>query len=117
MAPSAPRPSCQSVKNVSELVPLLRDGSEQPQKKSTRYGAHAYANIATSNTPVLPQTIRMRTRNIYHGAQVTLLVEPPNNRGRINYHNRMRQVRKAPATGAVRLDWMRRLRPKLHRRI
>lgn len=50
----------------------------------------------------------------YHGAQLSFLVEPSDNRGRINYHYWKRQMRKASAAEAVRLDWMRRFRPKPH---
>lgn len=35
MAPITLRSRRQSAKNDSELIPLLRDGSEPPQKKST----------------------------------------------------------------------------------
>ena len=62
-------------------------------------------------------TLRVRIRNIYHGPQVSLLVGPPDERGRINYDKRMRQRRNALAAEAVRLDRMRRLRPKSHRRV
>jgi hypothetical protein len=117
MTPSALRSGRQSAKNDSELLPLLRDDSEPPKKKSTRYDAHTYAKALPPIPPGRTQTLRMRIRNIYHGAQVSLLIEPPDHRGRIKYHNCTRQMRKAPATEVVRLDWMRRLRPKPHRRV
>ncbi|KAF3013394.1 hypothetical protein E8E15_004811 [Penicillium rubens] len=117
MAPNALRYGRQSAKNDSELVPLLRDGSKPPQKKSTRYDARTHLHKITTSNPLGTNPAPSNADTRYIPRKVSLLVEPRDYRGRINYHNWMRQMRKAPATEAVRLDWMRRLRPKPHRRV
>lgn len=97
MTPSALRSGRQNSKNDSELVPLLHDGSEPPLGKSTCYFARTYAISIPPIPPRRTQTLRMRIRDIYHGVHVSLLFEPCDDRGRLNYHGWMRQMRKAPA--------------------
>jgi len=122
MAPSARRSRRQSVRNESELTSLLSDTSESPPRKTiTPYDAYdrrnADENTLTSLSSGRTRTIlRLRFRNGSHGSRVSLLAEPSDHHDAEKSVKRTRQKRKVFEQEAMRLNWMRRLRPKPHRR-
>ena len=108
--------------NACDLAPLLCNSSKIPlSKMTTHHDAHATRNIRASS-PSPPSSLRankiLRVR-IYHrshGSHVTLPAGKPGKSQRAGAKHGPRHKRAVSEREATRLDWMRRLRPKPHRR-
>jgi hypothetical protein len=118
MAPITRRSNRKGASIDPELMSLL--ASDPPHEPMlTRHGQKAQrqtdAHPRRLDTPAQSRvTLRVRIRNGSHGTRVSF-VSGPTNPDRKKYHTKREQKQKNPAQEAVRLDWMRRLRPRPHR--
>ncbi|KAI1828860.1 hypothetical protein DTO027I6_10207 [Penicillium roqueforti] len=116
MTPTARRPCRQRLASAHDLTPLLCDPSKLlPSNMITR---HAGRNIRTDSSSPPSQrakkVVEMRIHHRFHGSHVTFRQpERPQRKGAKERRHRKRAVSEREA---IRLDWMRRLRPKPHRR-
>lgn len=108
--------------NASDLEPLFCNSSKLPlSKMNTRRQAHATRSIrASSPRPYSSlranKILRVRIYHRSYGSHVTLSTGQP---GKPQIAGAKQGSRDKPAISereATRLDWMRRLRPKPHRR-
>ncbi|KAJ5244968.1 hypothetical protein N7489_005064 [Penicillium chrysogenum] len=118
MTPTARRPRRQRLASDYDLMPLLCDSSNLlPSKMITR---HAGRNIRTDSlSPPLQRAkkvLEMRIHRRFHGSHVTFLEGQPGRPQRKGAKETPRRKGAISEREAIRLDWMRRLRPKPHRR-
>ncbi|KAJ9475630.1 hypothetical protein PENNAL_c0407G05994 [Penicillium nalgiovense] len=116
MTPTARRPRRQGLASDHDLMPLLCDSSKLlPSKMITR---HAGRNIGTDSSSPPSQRakkiLEMRIHHQFDGSHVTF--RQPGRPQRKGAKESTRRKRAILEREAVRLDWMRRLRPKPHRR-
>ncbi|KAJ5244634.1 hypothetical protein N7489_004730 [Penicillium chrysogenum] len=118
MTPTAHWPRRQRLASAHDLTPLLCDSSKLlPSKMITR---HAGRNIRTDSSSPPSQrakkVLEMRIHHRFHGSHVTFLEGQPGRPQRKGAKESPRRKRAISEREAIRLDWMRRLRPKPHRR-
>ena len=111
----------QNLASECDLTPLLCDFSKLPSSKmATRHDTTAGRNIR-SDSPSPPsrranKILRVRIHHRPHGSRVTLIAGKLGKFQRKGAKRGWRQKRAVSEREATRLDWMRRLRPKPHRR-
>jgi hypothetical protein len=112
----------QRLANACDLVPLLSNSSKLPlPNMTTRHDTNAGRSIR-ADSPSPPSSrrankiLRVRIYRRSHGAHVTLPAGHPGKSQRTGANHGPRQKRAVSEREATRLDWMRRLRPKPHRR-
>ncbi|KAI3092999.1 hypothetical protein CBS147333_10159 [Penicillium roqueforti] len=122
MTATARRLRHQRLASDCDLTPLLSDSSKlPPPNMTTRHDTNAGRNIR-ADSPSPPSSrrankiLQVRIHLRSHGSHVTLLAGQPGKSQRTGAKNGPRQERAVSEREATRLDWMRRLRPKPHRR-
>ncbi|OQE54310.1 hypothetical protein PENNAL_c0449G09535 [Penicillium nalgiovense] len=116
MTPTARRPRRQRLASDYDLMPLLCDSSNLlPSKMITR---RAGRNIGTDSSSPPSQRakkiLEMRIHHRFDGSHVTF--RKPGRPQRKGAKESPRRKQAISEREAARLDWMRRLRPKPHRR-
>ncbi|KAI3091724.1 hypothetical protein CBS147333_10296 [Penicillium roqueforti] len=112
----------QKLASDCDLAPFLSDSSKlPPSKMTTRHDTNAGRNIrADSPSPpssrLVNRILQVRIHHRTHGSRVTLLAGQPGKSQRTGAKHGSRHKRTVSEREATRLDWMRRLRPKPHRR-
>ncbi|KAJ5982730.1 hypothetical protein N7451_012830 [Penicillium sp. IBT 35674x] len=118
MAPKAPSSSRQSARNDPEQALLLEDtpncsGPKNLSRHEIRDTSGVSRRLKLHDAAKM--TIRKRIRSQAHGQHFSLLVGQPDiDRKEPTKNNQSKE--RTPSQEALRLDWMRRLRPKPHRR-
>ncbi|KAJ5938365.1 hypothetical protein N7466_001594 [Penicillium verhagenii] len=116
MAPRTRSSSRQGVKNDPERVMLLGETLDSPNDDISPRCERDTSAVSQwlKIRKAAKMTIRMRIRSQTHGQRLSLLLGQPDvdRKGPIE-----RKRSKEPTKEALRLDWMRRLRPKPHRRV
>ncbi|KAJ5537470.1 hypothetical protein N7494_006949 [Penicillium frequentans] len=118
MAPKTRSSKHQEDRNDPERVTLLGDtcdfpkGTVSPRHRRDASGVSRRIKIRD----LAKTTVRMRIRSQARGQQFSLLVGRPDI-DRNGPTKKDRPKEETPTLEAVRLDWMRRLRPKPHRRV
>jgi hypothetical protein len=118
MAPRTRSSKHQEDRNDPERVNLLGDSCASPNgTASRRHGRNAPGiSRRIKIRDAAKMTIRMRIRSQARGQQFSLLVGRPDiDRNGPTKKDRPKEETLTPE--ALRLDWMRRLRPKPHRRV
>ncbi|KAF3012720.1 hypothetical protein E8E15_000131 [Penicillium rubens] len=118
MTPTARRPRHQRLASDYDLMPLLCDSSNLlPPKMITR---HTGRNIRTDSlSPPLQRAkkvLEMRIHRRFHGSHVTFPEGQPGRPQRKGAKETPRRKGAISEREAIRLDWMRRLRPRPCRR-
>ncbi|KAJ5654908.1 hypothetical protein N7490_002094 [Penicillium lividum] len=118
MAPRTRSSKHQEDRNDPERVTLLGDTCDSPKRTaSLRHGRDASGvSRRIRIRDAAKMTIRMRIRSQARGQQFSLLVGRPDI-DRIGPTRNDRSKEETTTPEALRLDWMRRLRPKPHRRV
>ncbi|KAJ5556606.1 hypothetical protein N7494_000521 [Penicillium frequentans] len=118
MAPRTRSSKHQEDRNDPERVNLLGDPCASPKgKASLRHGRDAPGvSRRIKVRDAAKMTIQMRIRSQARGQQFSLLVGQPDI-DRNGPTKKARPRKETPMPEALRLDWMRRLRPKPHRRV
>ncbi|OQE11194.1 hypothetical protein PENFLA_c078G09359 [Penicillium flavigenum] len=111
-------PRRQRLASAHDLTPLLCDSSKL--LLSNLITRHTGRNIRTDSSSPPSQrakkVLKMRFHHRFHGSQVTSLEGQPGRLQRKGAKESLRRKRAVSEREAIRLDWMRRLRPKPHRR-
>ncbi|KAJ5544013.1 hypothetical protein N7494_005292 [Penicillium frequentans] len=101
------------------MVQLQCDSKPPLTKMTTRHGTYAGRDVCTDSPSLTSSRAKAMRTNVhcgYHVPPVSLLPRSSGRFPRKGSHKNTRKTRAISEQEATRLDWMRRLRPKPHRR-